>query len=183
MLDHLASEFALATDSAVGVIAGTLGIYAAVVLYTRLAGLRSFSKMSSFDFAITVAIGSVIASTLILDDVTLLQGAVALALIYALQVLVSISRRQWKICHSIFDNQPVLLMARGEILHENLRNTRVTEEDLRAKLREANVHSLERVLAVVFETTGDVSVLHGEPGTEIDPGVLRDVVDADRLRR
>lgn len=181
MLDHLASEFALATGSAVGVVAGTLGIYAAVVLYTRLAGLRSFSKMSSFDFAITVAIGSVIASTLILDDVTLLQGAVALALVYGLQVVAAVSRQRSGLGSRLLDNRPVLLMARGELLHDNLRRTRVTEEDLRAKLREANVHSLDHVLAVVFETTGDVSVLHGEPGDELDPSILRDVVDADRL--
>lgn len=181
MLDHLASEFAFPAETAVGVVVGTFGIYAAVVLYTRLAGLRSFSKMSSSDFAITVAIGSVIASTLLLDDVTLLQGAAALALVYGLQVAVAALRR--RAGGPPIDNRPVLLMARGELLHENLRRTRVTERDVRAKLREANVHSLERVLAVVFETTGDVSVLHGEPGTELDPGLLRDVVDADRLQR
>ena len=32
-----------------------IGIYAALLVPTRLTGLRSFSKMSSFDFAITVA--------------------------------------------------------------------------------------------------------------------------------
>lgn len=30
----------------------------AIVLFTRLNGLRSFSKMSSFDFALTIALGS-----------------------------------------------------------------------------------------------------------------------------
>lgn len=33
-------------------------MYVAVILLTRLAGVRSFSKMSGFDFAVTVAIGS-----------------------------------------------------------------------------------------------------------------------------
>lgn len=34
-----------------------------VVALTRVFGLRSFSKMSGFDFAVTVAIGSVVATT------------------------------------------------------------------------------------------------------------------------
>lgn len=41
------------------VVLSALGIYLTLVLFTRLAGLRSFSKMSSFDFAITVGIGTV----------------------------------------------------------------------------------------------------------------------------
>ncbi len=177
------SEFTLSDDTLLRVIIGTLGIYLAVILYTRLAGLRSFSKMSSFDFAVTVAIGSVLASTLLLEDVTLLQGIVALALLYGLQVLVSFLRLRWEPWRRVLDNRPVLLMAHGELLRDNLRRTRVTETDIRAKLREANVHSLDHVLAVVLETTGDVSVLHGEPGTELDPEILDDVRDADRLRR
>jgi len=177
------SEFTLPGDTLLRVIVGTLGIYLAVILYTRLAGLRSFSKMSSFDFAVTVAIGSVLASTLLLDDVTALQGVIALALLYVLQVLASVLRLRWEPWRRVLDNQPILLMAHGEFLHENLRSARVTEEDIRAKLREANVHALDHVLAVVLETTGDVSVLHGDPETEVDLAILDGVRDADRLRR
>ena len=36
-------------------------VVATIIVLTRLHGLRSFSKMSSFDFAITVSIGSVLA--------------------------------------------------------------------------------------------------------------------------
>ena len=37
-----------------------------------------------------------------------------------------------------------------------------THADLVAKLREANVLDFSSVRAVVFEATGDISVLHGE---------------------
>ncbi|HBR55079.1 MAG TPA: DUF421 domain-containing protein, partial [Flavobacteriaceae bacterium] len=42
----------------------TLAIYIAVIIFTRIFGKRSFSKMSSFDFAMTVAVGSLIATTI-----------------------------------------------------------------------------------------------------------------------
>ena len=46
----------------------------------------------------------------------------------------------------------------------------MTRADLLAKLREANVLSFHQVHAVVMETTGDVSVLHGtgDEDTDID---------------
>jgi len=44
---------------------------------------------------------------------------------------------------------------------------------VRAKLREANVFNYHEVEAVVLETTGDVSVLHG--GSNFDNDLLADV--------
>lgn len=44
------------------VVLSSLAILIAVVAFVRIIGLRSFSKMSSFDFAVTVAMGSLLAS-------------------------------------------------------------------------------------------------------------------------
>lgn len=176
-------NFVPPASALLAVLLGTVGIYLATVLFTRLVGLRSFSKMSSFDFAMTVAIGSVIASTIVIDGVSLLKGTVALALLYGLQFLVGSLRERFETFAGVLDNRPILLMAGPEILHENLRKAQVTEGDLRAKLREANVLRLDRVHAVVFETTGDISVLHGEPDAALDLDILRDVRDSERLRK
>ena len=48
----------------------------------------------------------------------------------------------------------------AEIIHQNLKSARVHEDQLIAKLREANVYNFNQVIAVVLETTGDISVLH-----------------------
>ncbi|MFB6098832.1 MAG: YetF domain-containing protein [Salinibacter sp.] len=50
-----------------------------------------------------------------------------------------------------------------EVLSDNLCRANMTEADLRAKLREANVTRLAQVRAVVMGSTGDVSVLHAHP--------------------
>lgn len=134
---------------------------AAVIALTRLNGLRSFSKMSSFDFAITVAFGSVIASSVISPQENLLFGVVALAALFAMQRVISELRVKFGAVGQSLDNEPILIMRNGEILRDNLREARLTEADLIGKLREANAFDLSRVHAVVFEPTGDVSVLHG----------------------
>lgn len=159
-----------------------VGMYAAVVLLTRLAGLRSFSKISSFDFAVTVAIGSVLASAILAPDPPLARAVAALAALYAIQISVAAIRSRWDIAGRAVDNRPLLLMAGSRVLEENLRTAKLTPGDLRAKLREANVLSLEEVRAVVMESTGDVSVLHGPPdGAALDPGLLEGVRDVETL--
>jgi uncharacterized membrane protein YcaP (DUF421 family) len=73
----------------------------------------------------------------------------------------------------LVDNAPLLLMDGRGVLEDNLASARVTHDDLRAKLRDANVLDTGQIHAVVFETTGDVSVLHGDE--PLDPEVLRGV--------
>ncbi|KPM32103.1 Hypothetical protein I595_1752 [Croceitalea dokdonensis DOKDO 023] len=136
-----------------------VGTYVAVILFTRLGGKRSFSKMSSFDFAITVALGSMVATTVLSKSVSLWQGMTGLAVLYILQLGTAYLRR-YPVVSAITDNRPMFLMKGATVLHKNLKKAKVTESDLRAKLREANVLELSQVRAVIFETTGDIAVLH-----------------------
>jgi uncharacterized membrane protein YcaP (DUF421 family) len=161
------------------VLLSGLGIYAALLLLTRLTGLRSFSKMSSFDFAITVALGSVIASTLLTKDPSLLVGAFGLAVLYAIQYAVSKARRLTAAVERLVDNVPLVVMAGERVLTDHLDKARMTEDDLKSKLRMAGVTHPGQVLAVVFETTGDVSVV--KRTDEVDPWIFEGVRGAGEI--
>ena len=43
---------------------GSIMIFSVIILLTRIIGLRSFAKFTVYDFAFTIAIGSIISSTL-----------------------------------------------------------------------------------------------------------------------
>lgn len=164
------------------VVATAVGIYVSLLCFTRLVGLRSFSKLSSFDFAITVAMGSVVATVILSKDPPLLQGIVGLASLFLVQAIVSVLRKHSGRVRQAVDNTPLLLMAGEEVLSENLHKARMTMDDLRAKLREANVIHPGQIRAVVMESTGDVSVLHARPdGPDLDPDLLRGVGGGERL--
>ena len=154
------------------VVISTVGIFGAVIFLTRLAGLRSFSQMSSFDFAMTVAIGSLMAGTASAPAATLLNGLVALGTLYLVQIGIAQGRLRWGFTR-VVDNSPMLLMYEGRLLHDNMRRVRVAERDLWAKLRQQGVSDPGKVLAVVFETTADVSVIQGDG--PLDPRLLQQV--------
>lgn len=148
-------------------------IFLAVIAYTRVAGLRSFAKMSSVDFAGTVAIGSAIATVSLTRSVPLAQGAAVIAVLFLVQWALSRLRQRSRTVSGVLDNAPLLLMRHGDLLEANLVRAGVAVDDVREKLREANVLDLRQVRAVVFETTGDVSVLHGAlDGPDLDPWLL-----------
>jgi uncharacterized membrane protein YcaP (DUF421 family) len=145
-----------------GFLLSALGLFW-IILLVRIVGLRSFSKMTNFDFVMTVGMGSLLAGASQSSDWPgLLQTLVAMASLFMVQYFVANMRQKSKRFDEIVQNTPVILMKDGLIMHDALRETRVSEEDLVAKLREANARDFSQVRAVVLETTGDISVLHGD---------------------
>ncbi|MEE8602336.1 DUF421 domain-containing protein [Euzebya tangerina] len=163
------------------VVIATVGVFAAIIAATRLLGLRSFAKMSSFDFAATVAIGSIFAATAT-GSASLAAGALAVAVVYASQGIIAKLRHRPP--GAVFDNTPTMLMVEGELLRDNLRRSGVTEADVMAKLREANVLRMEQVRYVILEATGDVSVLHSDgPDATVDQELIGGVAGMETIDR
>ena len=50
--------------------------YIAIVVLLRVTGKRTLSKMNAFDFIVTVALGSTLATVLLSQDVALAEGEV-----------------------------------------------------------------------------------------------------------
>ncbi len=167
--------FSTTYSTVIVVFLSAIGIYIALIALTRLAGLRSFSKMSSFDFAVTIAIGTLVASSIIAPKTPILQGVAAIASIFILQMFVDYLRSRFPSMVKLLDNRPLLLMKNGEVLEENLKKARMSRPELRYKLREANVAQFANVKAMVLETTGDVSVIHGENEALFDEELISGV--------
>lgn len=156
---------------------GAIIVFSFVLILTRIFGLKSFSKMTGFDFVNTVIIGNVAAMAISTGKPGILIGLVILLVVYFLNYLITRLRFGSELIEDVISNKPVLLMKNGIIIAENLKRCKVTENELRGKLREANVLRLTQAKAVILETTGDVSVLHEEDQDgEIDAYILEDVV-------
>lgn len=164
------------------VATSTLLIYVSIILLSKLFGPRSFSQMSGFDFAVTIAIGSVLATTILSKDPSVIQGITAITGLFVLQMLVAIGRRRFKAVERTVDHPPLLLMAGTRILWDNMRRAQITQDDLWAQLREANIINLDTVRAVVLETAGDVTVLHSDKDdAKLDAAMLSGVLGNEQL--
>ena len=145
------------------VVVGALA-YAALVLLLRASGKRTLSKMNAFDFVVTVALGSTLATALLSKDVPLAEGALAFALLILLQFAITwLSVRSARVSRLV-KSEPALLLRRGEFLHGAMRRERVNEEEVRAAVRNSGRGSLSEIEAVVLETDGSLSVIGRSEG-------------------
>ena len=172
----------LLTDWAqiIGIIVSSIGIYVGIIVYTRLLGLRSFTKISSYDFAMTVAMGSILASTASAKEPSLIRGLIAIGVLFILQAILSYLRINTTQIKTLVDNKPILLMAHGEYIWENIHKVKLTNSDIHKVLRQNNIKNSQQVLALVMETSGAMSVIKSEDES-LDPSLFTAILDWQKL--
>jgi len=117
-----------------------------------------------------------------LSTPTLVIGLTALASLFFGQWLLALLRQKFDWFSKLVDNEPLLLMHGRNMLEENLEKANVTRADVYGKLREANALNYDQVLAVIFETTGDISVLHADdPNVKMEYDFFRNVIGSEHL--
>lgn len=159
------------------ILLGPIG-YIAIIAMLRISGKRTLSKWNSFDFVVTIAFGSVLASILLSTQDTFGKGLLSFALLIIFQYIVTwiAVRSSW--VQKLIKAEPALLVYRGQIQHEVLQRERIAEGEVLAALRSNSVAAIEDVDAVVLETDGSFSVIRNLDDNSAS--ALKDVKEFDR---
>jgi uncharacterized membrane protein YcaP (DUF421 family) len=133
--------------------------YISFIVFLRISGKRSTSQMNNFDWLITVTLASMLGSTILIDEVVVLEGLIGAGALVALNLVltkVSFYSRESRI---VLYDKPSLLFYNGEFLIKEMERERVTEDEIMAAIRGCGFGSLYEVGAVVLETNASLSVL------------------------
>ena len=133
--------------------------YLALVIILRVSGKRTLSKLNAFDFIVTIAIGSTLASIITTKSLSLLEGIAALAVLVGLQFLVTATSVRWRWINDAVKAEPTLLLKDGSALQTAMRRQRITLDEIEAAVREAGGGSLTMAKAVFLETDGTLSAV------------------------
>ncbi len=139
-------------------VVGTLA-WVALVAILRVSGKRTLSKWNAFDFIVTIALGSTLATALLSRQVRLAEGVLALALLVLLQFCATWVNTHWPVTQKAVKAKPRLLVYRGEYLREAMRKERVPETEIHTALRNQGLASIKDVGAVILETDGSFSLI------------------------
>ncbi len=140
------------------VITGIL-CYFGLVILLRLSGKRTLSKWNSFDFVVTIAFGSILASALLSDGTALVQALVAFAVLILLQFIITWTAVRSDVVQALIKSEPSLLLFKGKLIDSILTKQRVAEGEVLAAIRLSGYSSISEVDAVILETDGSFSVI------------------------
>ena len=142
-----------------GVVARTTIVYVGLVLAFRLIGKSSTGQLSTMDLIVLLVIANAVQNAMVGENVTLLGGLVAAAVILVLdRALHALMARSGR-ARRVLEGEPALLVEDGRVDEERLRKEGITPDELAMALRMNGLLEPEEARFVFLETTGQISVI------------------------
>lgn len=147
------------TDQALTIAVTAVIFYGYMVFLLRISGKRTTMSMTSFDFVSTVAMATIIGSTILQGSISLIEGMIAVTALVALQWIIALASSRSPLVRNVVSSSPALLFVDGQFNEANMAAARISHEQLMQKVRTAGHASTDSVQAVVLESAGSVSVI------------------------
>ncbi|WP_085992624.1 YetF domain-containing protein [Oceanobacillus senegalensis] len=127
-------------------------------LMARIMGRKEISQMTFFNFVSAIAIGSISGSFVTSQNLSILNGVLALVGWGAITVILGIIDIKSKVARKVTTGQPIIVVKDGKIMENALRKARLDVDSLISLLRKNQVFSVSDVDFAIFETNGNLSV-------------------------
>lgn len=137
-------------------------VYIFLIIYIRILGKRSTSELNSFDWIITVSLGSIFATTVLDKNISLFDGGITIFILLVLQYVTTKIMKNSLRFQKLVKSSPKLLLYKGEFLEENLKNERILKAEIYAAVRQKGLKSIKDIYAIVLETNSKISVISNE---------------------
>ena len=135
-------------------------IYLSLLILFRVAGKRTLSDITTFDFVLLLIISESIQNGLTDPAPALVTSLLLVITLVLLNILLSVLKQHWPRVERIAEGQPVLIFSGGKPHVDVMSKERVGEEDIMHAARTTHgLKSLEEVEYAILETSGGISVI------------------------
>ncbi|MFB0612352.1 DUF421 domain-containing protein [Aurantiacibacter poecillastricola] len=162
-------------DRLTSVAIGAVVFYILIVAMTRVTGKRTTSQMNNFDWMVTVAVGSLAASGILLKDVSIADAALGIAIMFALQWATSWLVLRSDVFSKLIKAEPRMLLHKGELQKDAMRAERISEAEIYNALRQKGHLSLDDANWVILENDGKFSIIPRDDTSLDNAQLMKDV--------
>jgi len=135
-------------------------VYAVLWAILRIAGRRTMSQMTAFDFVLFLLIGSAMQRALTGQDYSLTNGILIVGTLIVIDVGLSLARRDWPSLGKVLKGVSTIVVEDGRPLPWRLKRARLHEDDvLEAARRHHGIESLDQVKFAILESSGEIAIL------------------------
>ncbi|MFN0263972.1 DUF421 domain-containing protein [Tepidamorphus sp. 3E244] len=148
-----------------------------IVALTRLSGKRTTANLNNFDWIITVGIGSLMASGILLRNVSMLDAILAVAVLAALQWLTTWAAMKSRRIARLVKSEPRILLENGTLHTAAVSSERISREEVDSALRRAGLPDRGDAAWVVIENNGELSVIARDKKAATGNALLRELTE------
>lgn len=142
-----------------GFIIRALIVYIYVFIIIKILGQRSMVAINPIDFLFAVIIGDVVGEPLSSGEMPLGGPLAAAAVIAGLHLFLSYVALKTPRFRRIIEDEPIIIIEKGKILHKELKKAKITVESLLMDMRLQDAADLNEIDYAVLESNGQISVI------------------------
>lgn len=137
----------------------SIALFFLVLVSIRIMGKRHIARMTPFQFVSysVIAIISALISVNLIRNIAF--GFIALGVWVLFPIALDYLSLKSKFVHDLINGKETVLIKQGKVMEDNLKQMRLTGEELLKELRFNNVFNLADVEFAVMEPTGEMNVL------------------------
>ncbi|HEX2116196.1 MAG TPA: YetF domain-containing protein [Alphaproteobacteria bacterium] len=137
-----------------------VAIYIVLLIVFRIAGRRTLSEMTSFDFVLLLIIGEATQQALLGEDFSLTNAFLVIITLLAIDVGMSLWKQHSEAANRIIEGVPTILVDHGRPLKALMDKARVREEEvLEAARRLQGLERMDQIKYAVLEVSGGISII------------------------
>lgn len=137
----------------------TLTVGVEIYILGRYLPRRAGGPYAAYDFAFFWMMGGLAASPLFDPKIGFIPTIAAAITIYITHYLLSTAATKSRVFAALLMGDPVVLIAKGKLVRENMLRSLLPIEILLSELRTINVFNLSEIEYAILETSGHVSVI------------------------
>ena len=141
------------------IVVRALLAYVFILLLMRIVGRRELSSMEPSDVILLVVIGDLVQQGVTQNDYSVTGMVLAAGTIGLLATLTAFVTFRFGRVRNFVEGEPVILVQDGKPIERNMRNERLTEDELMEQARLQQIESLDAVKWAVLETNGSISFI------------------------
>ena len=161
-------------DPVVRVVVFSVSSFLFLFVVTKIMGKKQIAQLSFSDYVVGISLGSIAAEMATDPERPFYHFFIAMALYLVLDVSLTLLARKGTLFKKLIRGRPLILVEEGRINYKNLTRSKLDINDLLSLCRAKGFFDLRDVFYVIFETSGEVSVLPSPAAAEakrVDLGV------------
>ena len=135
-------------------------IYFFLLIVFRIAGRRTLSEMTTFDFVLLLIIGEATEPVLLGDVPSVVHAALVIITLLFINIGMSLIKSRWKTMEKLMDGVPTIIVEHGRLMQERMHTARVSRDDvMEAARRMHGIERLEQIKYAIVEVRGGITIV------------------------
>lgn len=147
-------------------------LYIIIILAIRLMGKRQISDLQTSELVVTLLISDIAAIPMQNSGVPLLSGLIPMAILVVCEIILSAVMMKSSKFRKFVCGKPSIVINDGKIDQSQMKELRMSTEDLNEQLRQLDVFNISDVAFAIIETNGKMSVLKKPEKQQPDNNLL-----------